>query len=213
MKFGDIFGNCRIVALVGEKSSGKTNNLVSLIVDYRKYNKKTKIYAYGMPESVMAFLITLNVQEISSLSHLIHKENAILILDEFQKLKLNDRRHKDELDAFVDFVYHKNVYTILSSPNIREFNSIIGSIIERWLLKNVRKDLCVNGSQLKKIVHNYAGKYKELDSIAVPKNQLLLINEDKEIRIDCPYVREADTKKGQVNLFENNKIISESIKE
>ena len=214
MKLGTIFGKCRIVALAGEKSTGKTNNLVSLIVDYRKYNKTTKIYAYGMPESVMKYLVKLNVEEISSISHLIGKENSILILDEFQRLKLNDRRHKDELNSFIDFVYHQNVYTILSSPNIREFNSVIGGVIERWLLKNVRKDMCVNGSQLKKIVEKYVGRQKELDSISVPVDKLLLINDEKEILIHCDYIKEADSKTGQVNLFEDcQEIVKEKSQE
>ncbi len=79
----------------------------------------------------------------------------------FKKLKLNDRRCKDTLDEFIDFVYHNNVYVIFSSPNIREFNSVIGGVIEQWLLKTVRKDMCINGSQLKKVVEEYNGRFKK----------------------------------------------------
>ena len=200
-KLGMIFGKDRIIALAGEKNTGKTNNLISLIVDYRKTNTKTPIFAYGMAPSVMDYLKTIGVRELSEMSHLIGKKDCIIVLDEFQKLKLNDRRHKDAKDKFVDFVYHDNIYVILSSPNIREFNSIIGGIVEKWLLKNVRKDLCVNGSQLKRMVEEYKGRYKSLDSIAVPIDKLLLINPIEEITVDCPYVKEADNKAANKSLF------------
>ena len=200
----EIFGDQRIIALAGEKHSGKTNNLIYLIKDLRQKMPTLPIYVYGMPQDVMQYLKTLKVEEISELKHLLGKKNCVLILDEYQKLKLNDRRYKDALASFIDFVYHNNVYTILSSPNIREFNSIIGGVIERWLLKTVKKDSCINGSQLKRIIENYKGSWKSIDSIVLPKDKLLLINDEKEIVIDCPYVKEADSKLSNVNLFEKS---------
>ena len=202
MMLKDIFGDCRIIGLAGLKNTGKTNNLVYLIKDFRDKDKKVPIYAYGMPNQVMAFLKRMGVKEISELKHLVKKKDCILILDEFQRLHLNDRRFKDDLDEFVDFIYHNNVYVILSSPNIREFNTIIGGIIERWLLKSINKDNCVNGSQLKKVVLNYKGRYKSLGMIEIPVNKLLLINENEEKLFNCPYVKEADNKLYNPNIFE-----------
>ena len=200
-KLKKVFGNKRIIALAGEKSTGKTNNLVFLIKNYRENQNNVPIYAYGMPNMVMGYLKKLGVREISSLKQLVRKRNCILILDEMQKLRLNDRRQKEALNDFVDFVYHNNVYVILSSPNIREFNSVIGGVIERWLLKSVRKDLCINGSQLKKVIDDYKGRYKYLDAIEVPLNELLLINDEEETIINCAYIKEADNKTGNPNLF------------
>lgn len=197
-----VFGDKRIVGLAGMKHTGKTNNLASLIVDFREKNKDIPIYAYGLPEEVIEYLRSAqNVREISQLSHLLKKKDCFLIIDEFQKLKLNDRRYKDDLAMLIDFVYHNNVYLLLSSPNLREFNSIIGGVIERWLLKDVRLDMCVAGSQLKRIVLDYKGSRKELNSIVVPIDKLLLINDDEELLIDCPYIEGADSKKSVVKLL------------
>jgi hypothetical protein len=201
MELKKIFDDCRIVGLAGDKHSGKTNNLVSLIIEYREQKKDVPIYAYGMPLEVMKFLVKLGVEEISSLKQMVNKKDCLLICDEFQKLKLNDRRYKDQLAEFVDFIYHRNVYVIFSSPNIREFNSVIGGIIERWLLKSVRIDSCVNGSQLKEVIDEYKGKYKSLGCIYVPKNEILLINDDKETIIKCKYIQKADTKRRIKELF------------
>lgn len=196
-----IFGDKRIVALVGEKNSGKTNNLVRLILEYREERKDVPIYAYGMQPEVMKFLTKFDVQEISCMKHLIQKKNCILILDEVEKLKLNDKRYKELLAEFVEFIYHNNCCVIFSSQNIREFNSIIGSVIERWLLKTVRIDSCVNGSQLKNVIDEYKGRYKTLGVIEVPKNEMLLINDNQETIIKCAYVKEADSKKVNKDLF------------
>lgn len=198
-KLSNVFKNCRIVGLAGIKNSGKSNNLASLIINFRKTNKLVPIYVYGMSDEVISTLP--NVKEISSLTQLIYKRDCILILDEFQRLKLNDRRYKDALDEFIDYVYHNNVYVIFSSPNIREFNTIIGGVIEKWLLKSIKIDQCVNGSQLKKAVENYKGKFKSLGSIIVPKNKLLLINDEEEQLIECEYILGADEKLSNKEIF------------
>ena len=191
----------RIVALPGDKNSGKTNNIVRAIIEYRKEREDVPIYAFGLPEEVMKFLKKCNVTEISSLKQMIKKRDCFLIIDEFQKLRLNDRRNKQQLDEFIDFIYHRNVYVLLSSPNIREFNTVIGGKIERWLLKTISIDNCINGSQLKEKIDEYNGKYKFLGMIEVPKNEILLINDDSDIILNCAYVREADTKKKNKDLF------------
>lgn len=201
-----VFGDNRIIGLAGEKNSGKTNNLIHLIQDLKAKLPKVKIFAYGMQPSVMKYLESIGVQEISGLKQLLGKRNCVLILDEFQRLKLNDRRYKDALADFVDFVYHNNVYTIFSSPNIREFNKMICTVIERWLLKTVNIDSTIGGSVLKKTIHDYRGRYKVLDSTSVPVDKLLLINEDREIIIHCPYVEQADNKLDNVDLFEQKNV-------
>lgn len=197
-KLKKCFGNKRIIGLAGNKNSGKTNNLIHLIQDFQKSHKTVKIFAYGMEAKIIRYL---KIQEISSLEHLIKKKDCLIIIDEFQMLKLNHRKYKDTLNEFIDFVYHNNVYVILSTPNIREFNSIIGGVIEKWLLKDIRIDQCINGSQLKQIVEAYKGRYKTLGSISIDKDRLLVINDTQETVIYCPYIVEADTKLNQPTIF------------
>ncbi len=64
----------RIVAMPGDKDSGKTNNIVRAIIEYRKDRKDVPIYAFGLPVEVMKFLTKFNVTEISSLKQMIKKE-------------------------------------------------------------------------------------------------------------------------------------------
>jgi len=203
-KLQEIFsGDKRIVGLAGITNSGKTNNLISVLKEFREINDKVPIFAYGMPDKVMKYLKTMGVKEINSLKQMTEKKNCILVIDEFQRLRLNDARYRYELNDFVDFVHHRNVYVILSSPNIRSFNSVIGGVIDRWILKTVRADQCINGSQLKGIVNDYKGRHKSMGCIILPKDKILVINDEEETVIDCPYIEQADNKADNEDLLEN----------
>ena len=201
MSFKEIFKDCRIAGLAGNKNTGKTNNLFFLLQEFRKENKDLMIYAYGIPEALKPLLLELDVLEISSLKQMVGKKGSLFIIEEMQRLKLNDRRYKDALGEFVDFIYHNNNYCLLSSPAIREFNSVIGGIIEKWLLKSINLDDCINGSQLKKAVEEYKGKFKSLGDITLKREDILLINNEKEIILTCGYVEAADLKKSLIKVF------------
>ena len=211
MKLEQLFGNKRILGLAGNKNSGKTNNLFYLIQEFRKTNTTTPIYGYGFPVGSYELLNKLRVQPLSDIEEMSEKENCIIIVDEFQKLKLNDRRYKDELAMFKNFVYHNNVYTILSSPDPREFNSVIGGIIEKWLLKNLKETDCINGSQLKNAVISYQGVYKVGHRIKLPPQTLLVNGRDADA-INCTYVEGADTKKDNINIFASDVIVTKKSK-
>lgn len=202
IKLKTLFGDYRVVGLAGEKSSGKTNNLISLIEDFRSENKETKIYVYGLDEICLKYLKKFNnIFEVSSLEQLSDKENCLIIIDEFQKLHVGDRRYKDLLDKFIDFIYHSNNWVIFSSPNLREFNSVIGSKIERWAIKSLRIRDLVNGSHIKEAVLSYNGRYKVFDAISIDKSKLLVINDDFEKILDISYIKEVDCKVDNKNIF------------
>lgn len=202
MKFEKIFRGLRIIGFAGDRHTGKSNNLVSLILDFKKYNNKTPIYVYGFNREINKFLKGKGVIEVSTLKQITLKKDCILIIDEFQKLRLNDRKYRDDLNDFADFIYHNNVKVILASPSLREFNSIIGSKIEGWMLKSLSIEDLINGCQLKRVVEEYKGTMKVFKSLQIPKSEILVVNNDKEEVIKLDYIEEVDTKKGNKDLFE-----------
>lgn len=202
IKIKELFGDRRIVGLAGEKSSGKTNNLMALLKEFRQLNKETPIYIYGVNERTLNWAKKFkNVFEVSSIEQMTDKKNCLIIIDEFNKLKLNDRRYTDLLNSFIDFIYHNNNWVIFSSPNLREFNSTICAKIERWALKTLRMADLINGSQLKDAVINYNGRCKVINNIQVDKNKLLILNDAYEKIIELEYIPEIDDKKTNVDIF------------
>lgn len=200
-----LFKGGRVIGLAGEKNTGKTNNIISLISKFREKNKSTKIYIYGFNELSNDFLIKLgNIFEISSIDQLTDKKDSIIILDEFQKLNLNNRRYRERLNLFIDFIYHNNNFVLLSSPSLREFNSIICGKIEGWILKTIRLKSLINGSQIKDVVKDYTGRYKSIDNIHLEPGKLLLINDEHEKVITLNYIRKVDGKLNNKNIFKND---------
>lgn len=203
----EIFGDNRIVGLAGFKNSGKTNNLMCALRMFRETNKVTPIYVYGLDRHTLDWVMSLgNVFEISSLNQLSNKSNVLCVIDEFQRLKLNDRRNKDVLDEFIDFIYHNNNWVIFTSPNLREFNSIIGGKIEGWCIKSLKVDSLINGSQLKEIAKSYSGRFKSLGRINLGKNEMLVINDEYEKVLTFDYIKSIDKKKENVDIFASSKL-------
>ena len=208
VKLAKIFGDKRIVGYAGNRNVGKTNNIVALIEDFRKYNKETKIYVFGFDNTTYAYLKKLgNILAINSLDQLVNKKDSLFIIDEMQKLHLSDKRYKDLINDFINMIYHpeNNNKLILCSPNLREFNSVIGSKIEVWVVKSIRFSDLINGSPLKNAVSNYQGVYKQLNDIIMPFDKLLVLNADVELVIDLKYVKKVDTKKGIKDIFWSDK--------
>lgn len=204
-----LFGDKRIVLMCGIKNCGKTNNIIALILDFRKTNTHTPIFLYGINEEVIRFIQekVCNIYKITSLKQMKSIKNGLIIVDEFQKLKLNDRHNKDALDGVCDMIYHKdyNNKLLLCSPNLREVNSIIGSRVERWACKSINFDDLVRGSQLKRAVEEYAGGLKIMNDIVVPKNRVLILGEQIDTQIVLPYIKEADDKRFIEDIFSETK--------
>lgn len=198
----EVFGNKKVIGLAGKKDEGKTNNLMALLKDFRKFNKQTKIYVFGLDKKTLKWIKKqTKVYEVSSIKQLSNKKDYLIIIDEFQRLKLNNRRYREQLDNFVDFIYHNNNWLILTTANPREFNLIIGSKIDGWCLKSLSVSNLVNGSQLKEIVLNYNGRFKTINDIEIPKNELLIINDECEKVLNLEYIKGADNKIDNLNIF------------
>lgn len=215
--FKRMFGEFRIVGLAGARNRGKTNNIMAALIDFRNFNKTSPIYYYGLETDLVNWIKEniSNAYEVSSLEQLSNKSNSLIVLDEFQKLNLNDRRYRELLNMFIDFIYHNNNWVLFCSPNAREFNSIIGSKIERWVLKSLKLSDCINGSQLKMIVLGYKGRYKSINDLVVPIDKALVINDGYEEVLTFDYIKAADTKIGQINIFsviENKNVEADVVK-
>jgi len=197
-----VFEGARIVALAGATSSGKTNAIMYLLKNYREYNKTTEILIYGVQPAVMKWASeNLGATEISSLDHISDRDNSIFYLDECHLLGLNDRKNNEQIQAFAAFIAHANNYCILSSASTRIFNSNLCSVIQKWLLKTVKFESLVNGSDLKRTIQNYRGRYKRLKNVIIPVDKLLVISEAEEVILDIPYMPEIDTKAELPDLF------------
>lgn len=171
-----------------------------LVTKLRNFKPKP-IYAYGLPDDLSELLKKLNVKVVESLKQLANKKDCILILDEFQTLRLQESRYKEILNDFMGFIYHKNAYVLFCSPTTREYTSVIGGYIEKWLLKSMYISDCINGSQLKKALQEYKGNYARMGYFDIPKGEMVVLNDHERTILKLDYLEEADTKKAHEELF------------
>lgn len=199
---GRLFGQDRIVGLAGVTNCGKTNNLIAIIKEYCEFNPERKIYIFGFDKSARQFMLNFkNVSEFSDLNQLSTVENSLIVIDEFQKLKLNDRRQRDLIESFTSFIYHNNNWLLLCSPNLRSFNSVIGGYIQRWALKTILMSSLVRGSQLKDVARSYNGIYKVINDIIIPTDTIYIPDRQMDIYLKLPYIAEVDNKKNNAPLI------------
>lgn len=192
----------RVAAIAGESNSGKTSSLVYMLRDFRRFNKDTSIVVYGFSPDLMDKLKQeLNLIEINNLEQISGYSGALVILDEFQRLGLNSSKNKELTSELFSFAFHSNNWIVLSSPALREFNSVIGSFIQRWCLKSCRVKSLINGSQIKDIVNGYKGRFRSLGNLEIPKNKMVVISDNQEIIIEFPYEERDDTKKNNIDIF------------
>ncbi|MFA7287240.1 MAG: hypothetical protein WC055_00010 [Melioribacteraceae bacterium] len=192
----------RVAGLAGVGSSGKTNSIMYLLKNFHDLCPSVQIYTYGLTERTQEWATkNLKAIEVSCISHLSDKTNSIFFLDEVHLLGLSDRAKVSEVKAFASFLNHSNNYVVLSTSNIKEYNSTLCSIIGVWLLKTVKLNMTTNGTDLKRSIRDYRGRYKRLDDVILPVNKLLVLSDQRELVIDMEYIPEIDGKAELPDLF------------
>ena len=193
-----VFNDCRIAALAGEKNTGKTNNLVYLLLDFHKHNKDVQLVIYGFDEITTELLINkCKAKVVNHLAQLNEYRNSLFVLDEAQKLEIHDRKQKDIIDNLTAMIYHKklNNRLIISSPQLRTFNKQVCAVVQKWLIKSVYARSCINGSILKEIIETYKGSYKGYKSIIMEPNNMLVWHNSEDVVLNCGYIESIDEKR------------------
>ena len=201
-----LFEHYRVFGCVGVTNSGKTNNLVFLVSELKKFNPDLSIVVYGFNKEVTDYLVGLGCRNVDSLKQLSLVRDSVIFVDEFQKLKISDRRYKSLSDEFFDFIYHNNNWVILSSPNLSEFNKMVCRRVKVWFVKNLSIDDLVNGSSLKSALNDYMGVYKSLGRFNISKSSFLVLCDEQNFLFDCDYVKMVDSKKDNRFIFVGEKV-------
>jgi len=196
-----IFKNNRIVGVVGNPNSGKTNNVIFLIKEFLETNPKANVVIYGFNQLSTDYLTRLGCVVANSLAQISLAQNSLIVLDEFQKLRISDKRYRELSQEFFDFIYHNNNWLLLSSPNLAEFNKLICRRVDAWLIKELYVHDLVNGSRVKTICMDFKGFTKALGRFNIKKNEMLFLTDITSEKITVPYIKDVDGKIINVDIF------------
>jgi len=197
-----VFEKNRIVGVIGNPNSGKSNNIIALVESFLKVNSTANVIIYGFNQQSTAYLKKLGCKTADSLTQLSLARNSLIVLDEFQKLHLSDKRYRELSQEFFDFIFHNNNWLMLSSPNLAEFNKLVCRRVDAWLIKELYTKDLVNGSKVKTVCEDYKGFAKSLGRFNIEKNEVLLLSDVTSEILTLPYIKDVDGKLNNPNIFD-----------
>jgi len=187
-----LFNEPKIISVVGNSNSGKSNLVYSFIKEL-KSNYKCKIYSYGLR-------FNLKENKINSINELEKIKNSIIFLDEFSSiLDVEDRRKKKLIEKTFRLIFHhNNILVLVGNPeNYKKFISSKSNVI---IYFNSDLDEFINGSRIKNICLNYKGYELGYSVLELNKNECIVYDREYK-KVKVSYLKEYDSKSKNCSII------------
>jgi hypothetical protein len=204
MKLKQIFNEPKIIAVVGNPNSAKSNLLYHIIESLRQEGE-FNLVTYGLRNHIKGSLEIFSVEELEQI------ENSIIILDEVMTLwDLNDRKVKRQIENTLRLIFHNNNILVLCAipENIKKF---IASKLNQIFFKKCNLSEFINGSRVKRIVLSYKGYELGSSVLELEKGDTIFYDGLHYQKIKVPYYEKYDTKKTNCPIIRPQKC-SKSVK-
>lgn len=190
----DLFREPRLIGLVGDADSGKSNLLYWAI---KALHSKFQfgLYTYGLRANVIGEKKIFSVEQLEKI------ENSIIIVDEFASLfDIDDRKQKKQIENTLRLIYHRN-NVVLFCGLPENYKKFIASKLQAVIYKQSALADFINGSRIKAVIMNYSGDERG--------SAMLTMNPDKAIvwdgkfyhKVNVPYIPEGDTKAANADIL------------
>lgn len=189
------FDSPKIVALVGDTNSGKSNTLYWIINTLREAGD-FNLYTYGLRVPIE------NSTEIYSTGELEQIQDSIVVLDEVMTMwNLDDRKNKQAIENSLRLIHHNNNILLLSMlpENLKKF---IASKVNTYIFKRCTLPDFINGSVAKRIAESYAGPERGSIVLNLPDN-LAMLYALHYFKFTVPYMKQYDTKLTNEPIIKN----------
>lgn len=166
-----ILDSVRTIAVLGDRDTGKTNLVFSLLKNY-KGNKEIVLYAYPNPRGY---------RNIYSLQELASTQNAIVFMDELQNhIKFYSKNTNDAFLELLATMAHNNNTLIFTTPMSQFITKSLDVFIDCFVYtKMLDMGSLKNGSKAKRLLQE--NSFKEITPWGVNlfKGEYILISEYK----------------------------------
>ncbi len=192
-KLKSLFITPKIIGLVGDVNTGKSNALY-YIIELLKEDYEFTLYSYGLRYN-------LGENKIFSLEELEKIKDSVIIIDEFSNiLDIEDRKKRKLIERTIRLIHHNNnVLILVGLPS--NFVKFIASKLSIFIYSKSNLSDFVNGSKIKEICLNYMGSELGSSILNLPKNELLVFNGETYYKINIPYLEEFDSKSKNVRIL------------
>jgi len=182
-----LFQEPKLIGLIGDRNSGKSNLLYWLISELRE-EYQFHLFYYGLRARISGAVQIFSTEELE----VIH--DSIVIVDEFATLfDVEDRRQKKQIENTLRLINHNNNVILLCGlpENYRKF---IASKLDSMIFKQSNIADAINGSMTKKRIVNYGGNERGSAVLALRLDEAIVYDGEHYYKAVIPYVQEGDTK-------------------
>lgn len=189
----DLFDHPKIIGLAANPNEGKSNLLYWTIQELRQ-DYKFKLYSYGLR-------VNLGEQKIYSIEELECIENGVIFIDEFASLlRLDNRKLWTSVEKTLRLIYHNNNIIVLSGLP-ENFHKFISAKLDVFMFKRCNLADFVNNSRIKNVATQYSGTELGFAVLNIKIDELLVFDGSHYHKLEIPYLRSKDTKKGNEPIF------------
>lgn len=181
-----LFNKPRVIGIVGDVSSGKSNFIYSLITELKK-EYKFNLYTYGLK-------FNLGEDKIYSVEELETIKNSIIIIDEFVSLwDISDRKKRKLIEKSLRLISHNNnILVLVGLPE--NFVKYISSRCDMIIYFKCTIADFINGSRAKNVCLSYRGSELGSSMLDLNKDECILYDWNYS-KIKVSYLDEFDSKK------------------
>lgn len=190
----ELFKEPKLIGLVGDADSGKSNLLYWVIKALRdKYN--FNLYSYGLRVYVQG------EQKIFSVEQLEQIHDSIIIIDEFASLfDLDDRKQKKQIENTLRLIFHRN-NVVLFCGLPENYKKFIASKLQAVIYKQCAIGDFINGSRVKALIQLYSGDEKGSAMLSMSPDKALIWDGKNYHKTTVPYVPDGDTKASNADIL------------
>lgn len=197
-KLLDLFSSPKLIGVVGDADSGKSNLLYFVIKALRECYQ-FNLYTFGLRVSLTG------EQKIYSVEQLETIRDSIIILDEFASLfDIDDRKEKKQIEKTLRLIFHNNNVVLLCGlpENYKKF---IASKLDSIIFKRCALGDFINGSRVKKVAFNYSDVEMGAAVFDIATEKAIVYDGKDYHKVNVPYVPEGDSKANNLNILKERK--------
>lgn len=186
MKIRDMFDRPKIIGVVGDKNSGKSDLLYHLIITLQRENR-FKLFSYGLR-------MDMKEQKIFSVEELEKISGSVIILDEFKDLLDTDNRKKfRDVERTMRLIHHKNNIIVLCGLP-ENYHKYLSAQLELFIFKKSTLGDFINNCTLKNVAIAYNGIERGSRVLDIPIGKALIFDGVHYSEMEVPYLKAFDTK-------------------
>lgn len=205
MRLSEIFKEHSVVGIVGNRSTGKSMNALTELLDIRLNNPEIPICVLGVEDSLRPILQSYNIIVLESEMDILDLQikNSVIFIDEFASIFDTATRSKqlEKLERFFDRIEHTNCKLLVGTAREGFWNKFACARITAFIVKEIEYSALVNGTWLKERV--CAIRSLSDYRLECPKDKSYIVSNKFGLtkKVDAMYYAGFDTKKDNKKLF------------